>query len=420
MHQFIKLNNNCRFYPYDSGRDKAEFIIRTPEGRQFKISALAKNILEQLDGATELSQVTHSLRADSILISEDELRNLIETKYTDMGIFDHAPPEGAAGERKKGRSSFLLFWDLIPEKYVGVISSRLTFLYHRLVVVPALLLIIASHFIVYSGYVDPGPLSGANFSLVLLLCLASILFHEFGHAAAVSRYGGTPGNIGFALYLLIPSFYADVSEIWRFPRKHRMVVDVGGVYFQSLIFAAFALLGVVTAAPEYFVACHLIDLMVLLTLNPIFQFDGYWLLVDYMGLPKLYRLALNYIKYSTKNFFSRTKELIILPPMRRHVYVGFLLYALLCNFFMLAIIWLSGRYLYSTFTKFPQIFIDTFSSMIFAIKTQDFFLFVNRLLTMFFVIAFPATVLIGLGRYAAHLVKYGLTKIQASAAPRSS
>lgn len=418
MHQFLKLNDNCRFYPYDSGRDKDEFILRTPEGRQFKISALAKSILEQLDGVTGLDHVTHSLRANSVPISEEELRALIETKYATMGIFDGVPPEGGTNLRadasRKGRNSFLLYWNLIPEKHVGTISSKLAFLYRALVAVPALLLIIVAHFIVYSGYLNPSFLSAASFSGVLVLCLISILFHEFGHAAAVSRYGGTPGSIGFALYLLIPSFYADVSEIWRFSRKRRMVVDLGGVYFQLLVFAVFTFLGVATAAPEYFIACHLIDLMVLLTLNPIFQFDGYWLLVDYMALPKLYLLALNYIKYSVKNLFSRTKELIILPPMPRHVYVGFLLYALLCNAFMLAIVWLSSRYLYSTFTRFPAIFLGTFRSMVFAIKTQDFFLFLNRLLTMFFVIAFPGTALIGLSRYTARLVKFGVRKIQAS------
>jgi putative peptide zinc metalloprotease protein len=423
MQEFIKLDAECKFYPYDGGHTQGAFIIRTPEGRQFKISSLAKSILEQLDGKTDIHQVAHNLDAGSASVSEEQLRKLIETKYTPMGIFEHTRSQDdaarPAGQTGKPRSPFLLYWNLIPQKYVGLISARLTFFYHSLFVTPALLLIIGAHLLVYLRFTNPDFLSQANFLNVLFLCLFSILAHEFGHAAAVSRYGGNPGSIGFALYLLMPSFYADVSEIWRFPRKQRMVVDIGGVYFQQVVFAIFALAGFFTSAPEYFIACHLIDLMTLLTLNPIFQFDGYWLLVDYMALPKLYQLALNFLKYSIKNIFARTKETIILPPMRRHVYVTFLFYAILCNVFMIAVIWLSSRYLYSTFTKFPIIFTELFRSMTFAIKTQDFTLFINRLLTLFFVVAFPGTALIGLSRYLLRLFKYGATKIQASAAFRN-
>jgi putative peptide zinc metalloprotease protein len=425
--QFMKLNGDCEFYPYDGGQDKDGFIIRTPEGRQFKISPLAKNVLEQLDGKTSLGQIAHNLNADSVAVSEEQLHKLIETKYAALGIFDNHPlaqdgdgAAGPAGKPKKVRSSFLLHWNLIPQKYVALISERLTFLYHRLVASPAVLLIVAAHVIVYTRFTDTEFLSRASFLNVLLLCLVSILGHEFGHAAAVSRYGGKPGSIGFALYLLMPSFYADVSEIWRFPRRQRMVVDLGGVYFQQLIFATFALLGALYSAPEFFIACHLIDIMALLTLNPIFQFDGYWLLVDYMALPKLHLLAFNYLKYSIKNMFSRTKEVIVLPPMRRHIYVSFLVYALLCNVFMIAVVWLSSRYLYSTFTRFPDLFMGIFRSMTFAIKTQDFLLFINRLLTLFFVIAFPGTALIGLSKYAIRLVQYCASKFVAPAAPRTS
>lgn len=419
--QFIKLNGDCKFYPYDGARDKDGFIIRTPAGRQFKISPLAKHVLEQLDGKTSLGQIAHNLKSDSGAVSEEQLHQLIETKYAALGIFDGRPPAPPdAGEQgKKVRSSFLLHWNLIPEKYVALISRRLTFLYHGLAACPGLLLIAAAHVLVYTRFTDPEFLSRASFLNVLLLCLFSILCHEFGHAAAVSRYGGRPGSIGFALFLLMPSFYADVSEIWRFPRRQRMVVDLGGVYFQQLIFAVFALLGMLGSAPEFFIACHLIDLMTLLTLNPIFQFDGYWLLVDYMALPKLHLLAFNYLKYSIKNLFSRTKEIIVLPPMRRHIYVAFLAYALLCNLFMIAIIWLSSRYLYSTFTRFPELFVGITRSMLFAIKTQDFLLFINRAFTLFFVVAFPGTALIGLGRYAVRLVQYCMAKFAAPAAPRN-
>jgi putative peptide zinc metalloprotease protein len=416
MQPLIKLSDECKFYPYDNGRiEKEEFIIHAPGGRQFRISRLAKDILQRMDGETSLQQIVQDLNSRSISISERQLSELVETRYRGMGVFDNYAPENEEGNSQQVRgkhTAFLLYWNLIPRKYVGWLSKRLVFFYHHLAALSGLIAIFVTHYLVYAKYNSPEFLSHGSFLSVLGLCLFSILAHEFGHAAAVSRYGGTPGNIGFALYILMPSFYADVSEIWRFSRRQRMVVDLGGVYFQQLVFAGFALIGVFTSAPEYFIACRLIDMMAFLTLNPIFQFDGYWLLVDYMGLPKLYQLALNYLKYSIKNVFSRKKEIIVLPPMRKHVHVVFMIYTLVCNFFLIAIVWLSVHYLERVFTRLPAAFSAMFYSMVFALKTQDFTLFINRLLSLCFICALPTTVVIGLCRYANRLLQPLMTKVK--------
>ena len=414
MQSLIKLNEECKFYPYDNGRGKEEFIIHAPGGRQFRISRLARDILQQLDGETSLQEIVQKLNARSIAITEDQLTRLVENRYRSLGVFDNHGLEDdlSAQTTKKPRNAFLWHWNLVPQKYVIWLSKRLAFFYHHLVALSGVAAIFGTHYLVYAEYGSHEFLSGASFLWVLILCLISILAHELGHAAAVSKYGGKPGDIGFALYLLMPSFYADVSEIWRFPRRHRMVVDLGGVYFQQLIFALFALVGAVTSTPEFFIACRLIDFMALLTLNPIFQFDGYWLLVDYLGLPNLYRLALNYLKYSIKNLFSRKKEIIVLPPMRKYVYSYFLIYTVLCNLFLIAAIWLSVRYLQRTFMHFPAVFSAMFHSMIFGLKTHDFGLFINRLLSLFFICAFPATALLGLCKYLNRLVQYVITKIK--------
>jgi putative peptide zinc metalloprotease protein len=414
MQPLIKLSNDCKFYPYDNGSDQEEFIIHSPDGRQFRISRLIKDILQQLDGTTNLQQITRDLNNRSIDISEEQLCKLVEKTYGRMGVFenyDTGKDHTNRQTKEKPGGAFLLYWNLIPQKYVVWLSKQFVFLYNQFAALSGIILICVTHYLVYTKYSSPEFLSNGSFLWVLVLCLFSILAHEFGHASAVSRYGGTPGDIGFALYLLMPSFYADVSEIWRFRRRQRMVVDIGGVYFQQLIFAAFALIGAFTSAPEFFIACHLIDLMALLTLNPIFQFDGYWLLVDYLALPNLYRLALNYLKYSIKNLFSHKKEIIVLPRMRKHVQVMFLIYTLVCNLFLIAIVWLSINYLQRTFVRLPDALSAMFYSMIFGLKTQDFALFINRLLSLFFICALPATALLGLCRYANMLIQYLTTKL---------
>lgn len=416
MQDCLRLREECRFYPYDGEQGKEEFIICTPDNRQFKISTLVKDILQRLDGKTSIEEISSDLRGNSVSVSADQLRQLVETQYSKMGILARADePEtrqGAVRYRKRVGFPLLLSWELIPEQLVGPVSSRLGFLYSPIVLLPSLLLIIVTHYLVYFRYSAPEHLSNAGFLPVLFLSLVSIMFHEFGHAAAVSRYGGTPGMIGFALYLLMPSFFADVSEVWRFRRRQRMVVDIGGVYFQQLAFAGFALLGLWSGSPSYFVACHFVDLMAIITLNPVFRFDGYWLLVDFLGMPNLYKTAIAYIRSSLKRLFTGSGERHALPPMRRYRYFCFLAYALLCNLFMFAAVWFSCRYLYHTFLRFPELFGQLTRSMLFAFETRDLSLFLNRLITLFFVVAFPGTAVLGLGIYVQRLAHFLKTKFR--------
>jgi hypothetical protein len=185
-----------------------------------------------------------------------------------------------------------------------------------------------------------------------------------------------------------------------------MIVDLAGVYFQQIFFAGIAVLGVLTLRPEYFVACRFIDLMVLLTLNPVFRFDGYWLLADWLGLPNLYRLALSYIAGSIKRLFVGGANATPLPPMPRHSYVVFVVYAALSNLFLVGVGWMSYRYLSSVFAQMHHAVPSLFASILFALKTRDLASLVERSLSLFFVVAFPATALVGIYRYGVILARY--------------
>ena len=413
MDDLYKLNEGCSFFPYDGLQHETSFIVRSPDNRHFKVSSLARELLLSLDGRTTLEEISSKLNARCVSVSADELRTLVSTKYHPLGIVEDTARPGRTGELKPMSLPFLLHWDLIAAKHVGAVARCLQFMFSRPAVVPGLLLTVVAHYVVYFGYSRPEFLSHAGFLWVLMLSLLSVLWHEFGHASAVARYGGSPGKIGFGLFVLLPSFYADVSEIWRFPRRQRMTVDLAGVYFQEVFFVGSAVMGVFTSAPEYFVVCRFIDLMVLLTLNPVFQFDGYWFLADWLALPNLYRLALGHLVGSVRRLFNRDRaQSTLRHSMSRRAYVVFVVYAAVCNVFLAGVAWLSYRYLYSTFAKVHIILPAVFASMIFAFKTHDLALLINKFLTLFFVVAFPATALTGISRYARLLARYALRKYQ--------
>jgi putative peptide zinc metalloprotease protein len=89
------------------------------------------------------------------------------------------------------------------------------------------------------------------------------------------------------LYLLFPVFYANVSSAWRLERKARVVVDLGGMYFQLLLTIPAWFLFHLTREPLWLLLFLELDAMILFSLNPFLRFDGYWLCSDLLGVPNL-------------------------------------------------------------------------------------------------------------------------------------
>lgn len=118
-------------------------------------------------------------------------------------------------------------------------------------------------------------------------------WHEFGHALACRRFGGNVGQMGLAFILGMPSPFVDVSSIRRSPSKwERIVVSLAGVYCE--LFAAGIALTVHAASHDPAVRQAAIAVAtvaglgpLVLNLNPLMRFDGYFALSDFMEVPNL-------------------------------------------------------------------------------------------------------------------------------------
>ncbi len=212
-------------------------------------------------------------------------------------------------------------------------------LYAPVAAVLMTLLIIGSHALIYFTDSSSTRLVGAHASIVLILCIASILAHELGHASALRRYGGSPNGVGFGLYILLPVFYADVSQAWTLRQWQRVVVDIGGVYFQQIFFVLTAILSVILKDPSLRAVCLLaIDLMTLIALNPALRFDGYWLITDWLGLADLHRASMVYLRSLMTSIRGRGNHDYPkhLNRVKTAVFIGYAL--LLGNAFMVALV----------------------------------------------------------------------------------
>jgi len=141
--------------------------------------------------------------------------------------------------------------------------------------------------------------------LVLILCGLK-LFHELGHAYACKLFGGNVPEMGMILIIGTPCAYVDSSAAWGFrDRWQRIVVNLAGMYFESLIAIAavfvwsFSAPGLLHSIAHYTVVLATV-VTILFNANPLLKFDGYYVLSDSLGIPNLKRAASTSMQHTLK------------------------------------------------------------------------------------------------------------------------
>ncbi len=197
------------------------------------------------------------------------------------------PPVSAQALRPEIRPGFWGQFPLLPERTVIHIARMLSHAFQPLV---AFFLIILTMLFITTVLIMHGlsfQLYTRNFWLGFVLFVVMLLFHEFGHASACAHYGNKPGAIGCIIYLIYPAFYSDVSAAWKLKGRERVVVDLGGIFFQLVIGALYASVYLVSHWEALRIAILLTLYSCILSLNPLFRFDGYWIVADALGIPNL-------------------------------------------------------------------------------------------------------------------------------------
>jgi putative peptide zinc metalloprotease protein len=130
--------------------------------------------------------------------------------------------------------------------------------------------------------------------------LISFLLHESAHALAVKHYSRNLRGGGLMLYFGMPAFFVDTSDIWRSPRRARLLVSAAGPMSDLFVGGVAALLVLLlpsfpldTVAYKLAFTCYIATLF---NLNPLLELDGYFMLVDWLRLPDLRRRALAFIR----------------------------------------------------------------------------------------------------------------------------
>jgi putative peptide zinc metalloprotease protein len=152
---------------------------------------------------------------------------------------------------------------------------------------------------------SPGELLAA-----FLLLNGCLVIHELAHGFTTTHYGREVGGFGLMLYYGGVAAFCETTDIWMAPRFSRFAVSFVGPYtnfFLASILSiiSFFSLGNSTCVSILLKAAFLNYLLGLLNLNPLLEWDGYYMIMDYLEIPNMRKKSFAFLK---REFFNKIKN----------------------------------------------------------------------------------------------------------------
>ncbi len=130
--------------------------------------------------------------------------------------------------------------------------------------------------------------------IIYALAIAFVkTMHEFGHAITAARFGCRVPTMGICFMVLTPMLYCDVTDAWRLPsRRQRVLIGAAGLIVETSLAAIATLLWVflpdgAVRSVVFAIATTSWIMSLVLNLNPLMRFDGYYILADALGIDNL-------------------------------------------------------------------------------------------------------------------------------------
>lgn len=273
--------------------ETGKYMLYTPY-KKYYIPELFYRIIHLLQKGYSIDEIEAQFNGE---ITKKEIEKIIEESFFRMGIIN-----GSCYDRSKKKR--LLVWrkDIInpTQLYNKQITSLL---FHKFFIA----FFLVGYIIVY-GYgtykfgseqifddnyftLDKGVVAG----IYLIIFYLSSFVHELGHYFTSIWLGANPGKIGIGIYIITPVLYVSLDDVWRLSAKKRNIINIAGVYFQSVFLLLFAFIALIFNLKIPFVICFLGSMGILINLLPFVKFDGYWMVNDYLDTNNLMDRAINYL-----------------------------------------------------------------------------------------------------------------------------
>jgi len=359
----LHLNPGLVIHPFDGAGHVPRVVCEIPHRSGRPVHVLMPmtivSVLQKCEPADGISALAASMSEGAGgRVPASQCAALVREQLMPRGVIVDLDAELAESDMKRRDDYLTIKVRLLSRPIVFAIARNLVWLCKKSVVAFILAAVVLTHiFVIGLAYRD-GAAGLAAFtapSAIILMGLVSVqvLWHEIGHATALVKYGGQRPEIGWGLYLWYFVMFTDLSEAWQMPRKARFHIDLAGIYFQSMFLILFSLLWLSTHQNIWIYALYATDLHLAGNLNPFLRMDGYWALVDALGLTTLRNFSV--ARLLRKGDGAGRNRLPELTPLMKRI-VG--LYAVGSIAFYSSLLFILGREIYKFALTLPSLLLS--------------------------------------------------------------
>ena len=335
-------------------RGETSFVIKVPSLFKYaRYGPLEFSVLRHADGTRTMEEIAAAVNAEAgeEALDEADVAEFLETTEPDIweegaGKKNLAILARIREERsERVNTSSLLYihfsaWN--PDRWLTSILPYLRWMFTPGFVVSSALLYIAMGVILADNWtrVSEDTIAFYTFSnktlydiwIFWIILFVVIGIHETGHGLACKYFGGEVPKMGFMLIYFGPAFFTDTSDMHVFdkPSKRQWVIFAG--LWIEMVVCALATIAWSLAPPGSFFSdiCYQTLLLtgvsgLLLNLNPLMKYDGYYALMQYLEIDNMREEAFEYLNLWLRRYVMRQD--VELPHVGRRRQRIFLIYA---------------------------------------------------------------------------------------------
>jgi len=328
--------------------------------KYYKIGWLEFECLSRFQGVESVNQLVQKVRAETTLLPDGEMVNgLVHFLITHNLVYataneslDHFQSQREKTKRpwwSKLLHSYLFFTLPLfrPETFLKKTYPIISPLFTRPFMIGVFLLLgygiilsiqrfdeIASTFVNYLTIEGVVLFVGATIVVKII--------HELGHAYTATRYNVPVTTIGLAFIVLYPILYTETTNAWKLKNRHnRLVIAAGGMMAELALASVTLILWHILPPGIGQSLCFMIAIVsmlasLLVNLNPLMKFDGYYLFSDLVGVDNLQDRSFAFFKWKIRRFLWGWDDL---PPEitdahNQRFFVGFAILICIYRFFL--------------------------------------------------------------------------------------
>lgn len=146
-------------------------------------------------------------------------------------------------------------------------------------------------------------------SLVLFWILNTLvtISHELSHGMTCKHFDCEVKHAGVQMYYGFPVAFVDTTDIWMASTRARILTSLAGP-INDVIWAGLASLLLLFVHDPFlqmlvFQFAFINFVSAFFNLNPLWEMDGYYILMDIIGVPALRKKSFNFITHESKKLF---------------------------------------------------------------------------------------------------------------------